>query len=171
MTEEEVISLFHDKICYDPGTGLMTYKIDHYKFKRGDPAGYVCSAGYLRINLGKKIYLAHRLVYLVMTSAWPKGVIDHVDGDTLNNKWENLRDVDRTVNNRNTKRQKNNTSGFRGVSWVKGRSKWQAYISDGSRRISLGLFDILEEAILARIEAEMLYWSVDDRKRKTEFDF
>jgi hypothetical protein len=171
MKEEEIVELFHDKFCYDPETGVIKYRRNHSRYKKGDVPGSINEAGYLRVCLDNKVYMAHRLIYLVMTGSWPVGVIDHIDGDPLNNKWENLRDVSKTVNGRNTKRQKNNTSGFRGVSWVKGRLKWQAYISTGSGRVSLGLFDMLEEAILARVEAEMLYWSADDRKRKAEFDF
>lgn len=170
MNHEEIVEIFKDKYEYNPETGIVTYAKDHCRSKKGDRAGHIGTSGYTILMIDGQRYYLHRLVYLVMTGNWPKGFIDHKDGDKLNNKWENLRGVTRTINSRNRKRSRSNTSGYNGVSWEKSRKKWQVHISVNSKQISLGLFDFIEDAILARIEAEILYWGEDGRQQQTTFD-
>lgn len=83
---------------------------------------------------------------------------DHINGDGWDNRRSNLRVATRSQNNVNTKRRKDNTSGQKGVSFSKQTGKFLAYISsNGNKRIRLGLFDKLEDAIKARQDAEKLY--------------
>lgn len=67
-------------------------------------------------------------------------VIDHVDGNTLNNKKNNLRICTNAENIRNSKISINNTSGFKGVYWNKQNAKWRAFITLNYKRIWLGNF-------------------------------
>lgn len=53
---------------------------------------------------------------------------------------------------------KNNTSGHKGVYWKKDKEKWQAYIQVHGKRIHLGYFDKIDDAIKAREEGEELYF-------------
>lgn len=71
-----------------------------------------------------------------------------------NNRWENLREVTRTENNRNKCNRSDNTSGHPGITWLPRNKKWRARINTGAQRISLGLFSSLDQAIAARKEAE-----------------
>lgn len=72
----------------------------------------------------------------------PRGVaVDHIDGNGLNNLRDNLRLCSLSENNGNSQRRSDNTSGFKGVSWHRGRGKWQASISLAGRDKYLGLFD------------------------------
>lgn len=73
---------------------------------------------------------------------------DHINRDKLDNRRANLRQVTRSVNMRNCL-QSNNTSGYRGVSWHKQRSKWTARAKINGSYKSLGLFDTPEEASCA----------------------
>ena len=98
---------------------------------------------------------AHRAIWAIVHGHWPKGFIDHINGDRSDNRIENLRDVDRTANNRNARRAKNNRSGITGVSWSRGKRKWSAMIWANSRPIALGRFDCIAHAIKARREAEV----------------
>jgi hypothetical protein len=68
-------------------------------------------------------------------------VTDHVDGNGLNNQKYNLRSCTTRENSRNRSSNKNNKSGFKGVSLHKETNKWRARISIGDKNISLGLFD------------------------------
>lgn len=81
------------------------------------------------------IYL-HRL--LMNT---PDGLeVDHDNHDTLLNTRKNLKNVTKSRNMQNTGVRKTNTSGFRGVTWNKARSKWQARIRVNGKSMYLGLY-------------------------------
>jgi len=80
----------------------------------------------------------------------PLGVeVDHRDGDGLNNQRYNLRLATHSQNLCNRGKQRNNTSGYKGVSWFKRVGKWHARIQINGRDKHLGYFDILEEAARA----------------------
>ena len=72
--------------------------------------------------------------------------IDHINGDKLDNRIENLRAATVGQNQHNRKTNANNTSGYKGVSWNKGCNKWLSQIKLEGKRIHLGYFDNLEEA-------------------------
>lgn len=101
---------------------------------------------------------AHRLALYMRGINIPTGMeVDHIDGNKLNNKLENLRIVSRVENNRNTKTGKNNTSGVKGVHWDKGVGKWRAVIWVNKKCIQLGVFDYLDDARAARESAKIKY--------------
>lgn len=72
--------------------------------------------------------------------------VDHISGDGLDCRRSNLRLATPTQNCRNARKRLDNKSGFKGVSWHSQRKKWVSQISDGSRRLHLGLFETPEEA-------------------------
>lgn len=74
--------------------------------------------------------------------------VDHVDGNGLNNRKSNLRLATRIQNARNRKVNKNNTSGYKGVSLLP-HGRWISYITHQKRRITIGLYDTREEAARA----------------------
>jgi hypothetical protein len=90
----------------------------------------------------RKFALIHRLI---MNPPDDK-VIDHKDGDGLNNQKSNLRICTQSQNNGNSKIRKDNTSGIKGVSWHKAGKKWGASISKSKKRIFLGLFSNIDDA-------------------------
>lgn len=65
-------------------------------------------------------------------------LVDHRNGDTLDNRRENLREATRSQNSRNAGRRADNTSGFKGVSWHSGSRLWRAYITVNGQREELG---------------------------------
>lgn len=80
----------------------------------------------------------------------PKGMdTDHINGNTLDNRRKNLRICTRAQNNTNTRVRKDNTSGFRGVTWHTYTRKWEAQININGKHTHLGLFKTPEEAALA----------------------
>jgi len=119
------------------------------KMKAGDKAGrvYCFRQGlqYRQLKVGGKTYLAHRIIFLMHHGYLPEQ-IDHIDGNGLNNDIENLRAANHGQNQHNKGTQKNNTSGFKGVSWDNRTQKWQAQIKLDGKAHHLGRFDTLEAA-------------------------
>ena len=106
------------------------------------------------VRLLGKTYKAHRIVWLFHYGEWPKGEIDHINGDGRDNRLCNLRDVSHAENCKNMPLASNNKSGFRGVHWDKQHSKWRAFIKDNGLSKYIGLFDDIALAVAARKQAE-----------------
>ena len=111
--------------------------------------------GYRRGKIYGVELLAHRAAWAVMNGAWPDGEIDHIDGNRLNNRADNLRDVSRVQNGQNLRRSSRNTSGRSGVSFNKLQGKWVAYIQVNGVFKYLGTHKTKDEAIVARRAAEI----------------
>lgn len=78
-----------------------------------------------------------------------QGLIDHKDGNPLNNTRDNLRRASHIQNSSNRARQSNNSSGFKGVSWNSRRKKWLARIAADGKEIQIGQFADPAEAARA----------------------
>lgn len=113
--------------------------------------------GYLAGYVFGRPYLVHRVAWLLSTGSWPVRLIDHIDGDGTNNRLGNLRDVASSINQRNTKRRSDNTSGVTGVRWDAARSKWVARIYVDGRNLFLGRFNQRSEAVAVRQAASGLH--------------
>lgn len=99
------------------------------------------------------IYL-HRLIMNVDDK-----YVDHINGDTLDNRKSNLRIVSNSDNLKNrVKLPKSNTSGILGVRFRKDRNKWYAEIQCNNQKINLGSYIEKDDAIKARLEAEIKYF-------------
>lgn len=146
ITHDLLVSL----ILYVPETGIFIRigKVGR-KGKIGSEMGCVSGPGYFVIGVAGRPYYAHRLAWFYMTKKWPDGLVDHRDGNPLNNAWENLRCADKSQNALNARRSVSNTSGFKGVSWHAAGSKWQAHCGPEY----LGLFDTKEDAHAAYMMA------------------
>lgn len=93
---------------------------------------------------GKKVLL-HREVI----GAKPGQMVDHINGNPLDNRKANLRFCDHSTNSMNTKRRADNTSGYRGVTWHSRGKKWLAQLVAGGKHYSIGLFSSKEDAARA----------------------
>lgn len=103
---------------------------------------YVCR--YIKVNGKQKYQKLHRFLMNVVD---PKVLVDHVDGNGLNNQRStNLRIATGSQNGMNRRKQNNNTSGFKGVGWHKQCEKFTATIAINGRNKHLGLFSTAEEA-------------------------
>ncbi len=147
---------------YNPQTGIFTWK------QRGDVppewnarwAGKKTGSqkkGHYLIRLNYVHYHAHHLAWVYMTGKSPSEEIDHRDTDGLNNKWENLREATPTQNRCNRGTQKNNKSGYKGVSWHKKAQKWVVYICINKKSYNLGLFENIQDAHAAYKAAALKY--------------
>ena len=98
--------------------------------------------------------LMHRMIMGVLNE---KKVVDHIDGNKLNNKRENLRVCSQLQNTMNRKKNTRNSTGYTGVCFNKKANKYVANLNYNHRRIYLGLFETIEEAVEARKKAELFY--------------
>lgn len=101
----------------------------------------------------KNIYM-HRQIMGVTD---PEILVDHIDGDGLNNQDENLRICTNAQNLCNRGKQINNTSGYKGVHWIKENRKWSAHIQVNKKVIYLGSFTNIDDAARAYNEAAEQY--------------
>ena len=105
---------------FDYKDGNLISKIDRArgKIKKGDIVGSVTTSGYKRVTIDYKEYPLHRIVFFMHYGYVPE-IIDHINGNPLDNKIENLRDATLQTNQYNRKKGINNKSGCKNVSWHK----------------------------------------------------
>jgi hypothetical protein len=100
-------------------------------------------------NTMSKIHM-HRVI---MNLTDPNLVVDHIDGNPLNNQKSNLRICTKDQNRHNRKASKSKKSKYLGVFWNKECNKWYSQIKDGKKIIYLGIHNTEEEAAMAYDEA------------------
>jgi hypothetical protein len=104
--------------------------------------------------IDNKVYLMHRLAWLYMTGSFPTEDTDHINHNRSDNRFKNLREVNRSINHQNRKQKTNNSSGHLGVVWHKQSKAWQAQITANYKSHYLGLFKNFDDAVLARKKAQ-----------------
>ena len=109
------------------------------------PAGFI-KLGYRQIGLNGKVYMAHRLAWIFYYGVNPDDMIDHINGNRLDNRIENLRLCTPQQNQWNRSKSVKNTSGFKGVSYEKKNKKWRARIKIDGGNKCLGLYQTKQEA-------------------------
>lgn len=141
ITQEYLKSILN----YNPETGM--FKWIEVKFGRNVHKNIetLDARGYLVIKIDYEQYLGHRLAWLYMIGEWPKNLIDHKDGITNNNKWENLREANNLQNMQNRKFSKNNTTGVKGV-FINNSGNFIARLQHKGKKLNLGTYSTKEEA-------------------------
>jgi hypothetical protein len=132
--------LVSEYIAYDSKTGSFKRIKTSGTKRAGDKVG-VEHDRYLQISIcGKKIR-GHQLAWFLTYGYIPK-TIDHINGNGLDNRLCNLREVTQQQNCHNQRTApKHNTSGFMGVSFYKAGSKYSAHINLNGKKKHLGYFD------------------------------
>jgi hypothetical protein len=115
---------------------------------------HVGNHGYRVGNFMNTVLLAHRVIYAMHCGNWDFEIVDHIDGNRLNNKIENLRQCSNAENIRNKAKSKGKALP-KGVSAHQG--KYIAYITKNYQQMYLGVFDTVEKAATAYNEAAALH--------------
>lgn len=143
------IERLHQLFDLDRESGTLRWKLrTNNRIKVGDVAGTPHRMGYLQVSVDGKQMLTHRIVFVLMHGYLPER-IDHIDGNPMNNRPDNLRAASHAENMRNARRQHNNKSGVKGVYWNKKAGKWQAQCTANGRKFGIGYFADLEAAAAA----------------------
>lgn len=151
VTHERLLELMH----YDPVTGVFTRKKQMGRFPPGQKVGTLNKAGYLYCRIDCIDYGMHRLAWFYVTNVWPTQDIDHINGQSSDNRIENLRHVTRQTNMENQVRANcKSKSGVLGVSKCSDRNRWVAQIKVNGKGINLGRFRSLHDAEQAYKEAK-----------------
>lgn len=140
IIKDKSLHEFCELLSYNPETGEIRW------VKNGKIAGGLNNRGYCRLSVKGKSYLAHRLIWTLMTGEDAPETIDHIDGNKSNNRWANLRESDTSTNNMNRSMHKNNTSGVKCVSWSKHQQRWRVQIGFNKKYYTFGSYIDIEEA-------------------------
>lgn len=184
MNEPCAPSLLRKLLDYNPSTGEFAWKprtpdlfggqqrchddacVAWNNRNAGLPALIGRPLGYRSGYIFKVPIRAHRVAWALYYGEWPKGQIDHINGDRSDNRIVNLRVVTPLENRRNQRLSRRNSSGFHGVSWCATRGKWRATINVEGSCVVLGRFTSKDEAIASRRAAEQRYGFHPNHGRK-----
>lgn len=149
------VERLREAFAYDPLTGALTWRT---KVARsvvvGNQAGCARSDGYHTVRLDGVQMLVHRVIWAIVTGAWPQERIDHEDTDPGNNRWVNLREAPHWGNMANRSVMPNNHLGIKGIR--QRGDKFLASITINCRQIHLGTYSTEQDAADAYAEAATL---------------
>jgi hypothetical protein len=151
LTQEKLKSI----VSYDKESGLFTRLNNISCYKAGEIVGSQHNEGYLVFCIDYLSYKLHRLAWLYVYGEHPAGIIDHIDGNKLNNKIDNLRVVSDLINSQNVRHPRSsNKSGYLGVSWHKKDKRWHAHIRVNKKTVFLGGYHSPDVAYVTYVEAK-----------------
>ena len=153
ITQAQVID------CFEYRDGNLYWKrVAHpnKQYLASKPAGSIHKTGYRHVTWMGKIHKAHRLIFLMHHGYLPE-IIDHINGNKLDNRIENLREATVQQNNMNAKTKVTNKSGVKGVSWHPLGKKWMVRIMINGKDKYFGMYEDLEFAALVAQEARNKY--------------
>jgi len=147
ITQQQCLDLF------DYRNGKLYWKTAlSNRVQIGREAGYIDKDGYRVVRVNRKNYFSHRLIFLMKKGYIPE-CLDHINGNPIDNRIENLRVANKNENSHNCKRRKDNTSGYKNVVWAKTKNKWRVVVKINSVNKHIGYFNNIEEANKAAISA------------------
>ena len=147
VNKEQLQEIF----SYDNGN-LYWKNIKSKKVKTGQRVGYVGTQGYMCVQVLRKTYSLHRLIWIFHNGTIENNyTIDHIDRNILNNKIENLRIATHSQNSQNSGKKPNNTSGYKNVYWCKEKQKWRVWCIAQRKKRHGGSYVSIDDAVKAAI--------------------
>lgn len=149
-------------LSYDPATGEMRWSAvsKYHSSRNGRAAGHIGTANgkqYHIISLDGRAYKRSRLAFTIMVGRWPAHCVDHINGDSLDDRWANLREATSTQNAWNHHRRAKRSALPMGVR-VNPSGRFSARIAVHKRMVQIGTFDTVADAAAAYQSARELYY-------------
>jgi hypothetical protein len=156
---------------FDPELGLLTwlprprhmftsdkqYGTWNTRFANKQAFTHIGRDGYYCGCIHGSVYKTHRVGWTLYHGEWPADYLDHINGVRTDNRIENLRSVTRGENSKNRRLYKKNNTGHNGISWRESTKKWIVQIQSGGTKMHLGVFTKLDDAVAARLEADVTH--------------
>lgn len=136
-------------LSYDPTTGRFYWLQQRGRARVGDEAGYRRPDGRYVVKVDNELHMRYRLAHLYMVGAWPPDEIDHVNCQSSDDRWQNLRPATGVENRNNMPLRSDNLIGLKGVQKAAGHKKWRARY----RGKCIGYFDTPHLAHKAYVQA------------------
>ena len=136
------VELLRELFDYDPGTGSLYYKKQPTVYRQSDlskPVGTQNKSGYLVLTLHRSSYRVHRLIWKLVYGIEPGPLLDHKNGNRLDNRLSNLREATYSQNIGNAPVKKGGVTRY--------KRKWKAQCAGKSK-----LFSTWEEAHQAYVQ-------------------
>lgn len=163
------VSKVREILSCDFSSGIMTWKYrgQHFfkterdcnswnaKYSGRTAFSHIGTHGYRVGGIFGTVYKAHRVVWALYNNEWPDGLIDHINGDRLDNRISNLRVADLSGNARNSN-GRSQSKNLKGVTWHKRVGRWQAQIGVNGKRVYLGYYDNEIDAHIAYCNAAFM---------------
>lgn len=136
--------MIQDYLSYDPISGLILWEKSPTNSTKANTEAGTIDCGRKRIKFKGRRYPYSSVAWFLFYGEWPKNIIDHIDGDSLNNKIENLRDV-------STRENQSNMAVHRkghlvGSTFNRHRNKWHSRIWHNGKSVHLGFYSTDKEA-------------------------
>lgn len=157
--KESVVTpeMLHEIFCLSDDFKILWKNPPSNRVKVGFEAGWTNSQGYRMVSAFGVELRGHRVVFAMVNGRWPNDLLDHKDGNKLNNNPENLRECSDSENVRNMAKPSHNTSGFKGVGFCKQTGRYTAWIWKDNKKIWLGRHETIEQARRAYMDASKIY--------------
>jgi hypothetical protein len=152
-------------ITYEPDTGNLYwiprgveyFKNEQYcKIWNSRQANQIIKcvdkSGYIKTSILGRQYKGHQIAWAIAKGEWPDMCVDHINGIKTDNRICNLRLATKEENMWNSKPQKNNKLGIKGISIDKKSGKYKVSISSHNKKTHIGYFECIELAKLAYSE-------------------
>jgi hypothetical protein len=144
MRTDNIFTQEYLKSIFTYANGNLYWKETKGRKIKGGIAG-TKSNYYWQVCINYKIYRVHRIIWIYHNATNPD-YIDHINGNTFDNRIENLRDCNINQNRFNSKKYITNTSGVKGVNWCKQKNKWRARVFFNNKEYQIGFFNDIKKA-------------------------
>lgn len=158
---EHIVCHRYGRMAVCEGNNIEPFIVDSDIAEKIENRSWCVSSGYPAVRINHDVVRLHD--YVMSTAVDEKPVncyVDHINQDKMDNRRQNLRFVTPTKSSQNLPLRTNNTSGYTGISkliYDSGNEAYRAYITINRKRIELGHFKSIDDAINARREAENRY--------------
>jgi len=145
----EIISQDEARALFEYRDGVLYWRQSiNRSVPTGAIAGALRSEGYRQVSIRRRMYRAHRIIFLMHHGYLPPEV-DHINENKNDSRIENLRAATRRQNANNVGVRKDNTSGVKGVCWAKREQKWRAQCRVNGKRYHIGYYADIKDAQIA----------------------